>query len=988
MPPAPAPPGLDLPAPAGPASSKPGDLDLPAPRADDDFGTPAAFDLPAPARGGGGGAGMGQALDDLDLPAPAEDLPAPADILPAPAADLAPSGFEGLQLDLDKVGGEAPTPNPIPGMELDAASIPNTSVPDVGTGAESNANLVDAHDKTPLPGALPDSPDETGSAPLQASGASPLGASRQLNSDDVINHRASPAPKQIRTITPKRLLIGGGVILLLVGGVGGAYSMGLFESENPVVERGQGTTKPEAAPSGPATERIAAVLGRFDEDTPQGYQQALSLMESQGDNVAQAEAGLLLHYRYGPDPVLLGKARALLSGYDAETATHVTRVFGLLDLSEGKRDDAMAKLAGDDPRAALYRSWSALKEGKYPEALKDADKVLAARPESAAGALVRAIARSKVEEGGIAILREAVAKHPDHPMYVMHLTEALLELGLVAEAAKAASFFESSAMPIPAFRASTLRLRAKVAETQGRSNEALNLLKQATEIDGNSLLTKVERIRVLIAMRDLGAARSESDIMLRDNPKLLEVQILSAEVAVALGEGDLALERIQSLGPQAAEIPQAKLAEARVYAMKADVEKAKEAFAKVRELDPLDGEATADEASSLARLGMLDEAHAVVDAQMQALSGQDGNRAARSHAMLLRSKAELLDKSGKRELVRETLERAIEIDPGDNDSRLALARHHLMLGNRELAEQTFMALAERTGTYPGLTGPLGRIYLRRGDLEKLEALIGDRLSDESASDEVMLTGSMLRLEQGKAEEAMALVDQVLARNGANWEGHLARGRILFAQGEFDAALIELEQARPSEPDAVVELWLGRTKESLGDLKGATRNFKTATELEPGMVEARAYYARRLAYFGQAREAIATLEPVIQQSQEFPFAYAVMGRSYYDAGNRKRALDFLRKARRLDPKSFEAAYWEGRIEGDANHHSAAANALAKAVKVAPDSGSDAQDALRRLGRAYVALGKKSAARDAFQRYLEIAPPKASGRAEAQRLLRDL
>ena len=117
-------------------------------------------------------------------------------------------------------------------------------------------------------------------------------------------------------------------------------------------------------------------------------------------------------------------------------------------------------------------------------------------------------------------------------------------------------------------------------------------------------------------------------------------------------------------------------------------------------------------------------------------------------------------------------------------------------------------------------------------------------------------------------------------------------------------------------------------------------------------------------------------------------FAVLGRAYYDAGKRPRALEYLRKARRLDTQNFEAAYWEGRIEGDANHHGAAAKALEQAVKVAPDKGRDAQDALRRLGRAYVALGRNAAAKDAFMRYLEIAPPDASGRKEAQRLLRDL
>ena len=65
-------------------------------------------------------------------------------------------------------------------------------------------------------------------------------------------------------------------------------------------------------------------------------------------------------------------------------------------------------------------------------------------------------------------------------------------------------------------------------------------------------------------------------------------------------------------------------------------------------------------------------------------------------------------------------------EPGPEGAATGMAAG--LPGQRELAESTFIALAERTGTYPGLTGPLGRIYLRRGDLEKLEAMLARELT--------------------------------------------------------------------------------------------------------------------------------------------------------------------------------------------------------------------------------------------------------------------
>src|SRR5690606_23283126 len=98
----------------------------------------------------------------------------------------------------------------------------------------------------------------------------------------------------------------------------------IFDGEETApIERGMtSTTGGTSVPAGPAEERAAAILARFDEDTPQGYQQATAMLETQGNRVGQAEAALLLHTRYGPDPILVGNAQGLLNGYESEAAAH------------------------------------------------------------------------------------------------------------------------------------------------------------------------------------------------------------------------------------------------------------------------------------------------------------------------------------------------------------------------------------------------------------------------------------------------------------------------------------------------------------------------------------------------------------------------------------------------------------------------------------------------------------------------------------------
>ena len=71
-------------------------------------------------------------------------------------------------------------------------------------------------------------------------------------------------------------------------------------------------------------------------------------------------------------------------------------------------------------------------------------------------------------------------------------------------------------------------------------------------------------------------------------------------------------------------------------------------------------------------------------------------------------------------------EQALKDDPGDNQARIQLVAVLAALGDQKAQDAMVLELADRTGMYPGLTGPLARLYLRRGDIDKLEALIGDK----------------------------------------------------------------------------------------------------------------------------------------------------------------------------------------------------------------------------------------------------------------------
>ncbi len=333
---------------------------------------------------------------------------------------------------------------------------------------------------------------------------------------------------------------------------------------------------------------------------------------------------------------------------------------------------------------------------------------------------------------------------------------------------------------------------------------------------------------------------------------------------------------------------------------------------------------------------------------------------------------------------------AVKLDPRDNTARLLRAELLGAVGNIEASEEALNELHQRTGGFPGLTEPLGRMLLRKGKLDELDALIGSQLEATEASIETLMTGAALRLAQNKPDQAKVLAERVLDLDGTQTRAHLVLGRALLAAGEYSAALDEIEAAQTREGDPEVELWHGQALEYNGRAVDARLHYKKALELEPSNLEAAALLGRLYAYEGAAKQALELLEPVVQKTDAYPYAYLAIGLAHRDLGKRDQAIGEFQRAHELDPTLFEAYYEEGRILNDRNKHSSAVTALQAGLDKAKANAQPRQleDAWRRLGESYHELGRRADAKLAFEQYLEIAAPNAAGRAEVQRIMRGL
>lgn len=973
----PAPVGLDLPAPKGGR----GETDLPAPIGLD-LPAPKGLDLPAPR--------------NLDLPTPAGlDLPAPADLdLPAPVGmdSLRPADMDSLEpADMDSLE---------PAHDLDLPTpIDDLNLPEPVADANLPTPVHDSNMLTPVNDVPMPSDSLAGlnldidldGGQLEASGSQPL-PKRGRARDESTGVTESPVHGGGVSSSGRppisRGLIYGGLGVLLVGGLaGGAFAMGLFDKEPEApVQRGlgDGNDMPKV-PAGEVAERNEAVVAKFDEDSPQGYQQAMVMAESVGDKVGQAEAALLLHYRYGPDGVIAGQASALLTPYADRSETHVTRVNALAMIIAGQPEAALEKLTGTDPQSTLYKGWAAHAMGDLDKAKAFANEVLAARPNHLGAVLLRARAESEADpEAGLSALRASADDHPGHARHQLELAQALFELGYLAEASERAAKIEIPKAASAGYQGEVLGLRGAIAAAQGRPAAAVRFLDQATEAAPNDVSLRIRRLNVLLDTGEFGAVKGDLDRLVNDHGADLRVALLAGDVAVRSGEGDEALrvagQLRQSLGEDDL---RPTLLEGRVYAMRMNLEQARPLLEKVRAAEPTRLLATTEQARILRRSKKEDEAREVFETTRTDLADADP----RDRADLLVEYAAFLDADGADSKKRMSLlEEAIAIDPGNNRARLMRGLELLSEGKIRDGQDYLVDLHKRTGGFPGLASPLGRVYLRRGELDELDKLIGDELEDERAPQDIVLTGALLRMRQDRLTDAKALVNRALADQPDSWEGHLVKGQILIADGDAAGGLAEIEQARPPAPSAEVELWLGQALEYNNRANDATIHYENALELDPTLDEAGALYGRILAYSGAAKKAVGILDPVIERSDDYPFAYVARGRAYSDLGKVDKAIADFKKAQELAPDDFEAFYWEGRLQSNKNKHGSAAKSLSKATELATENDQvRLVDAYRLLGDAELALGNKSSAKAAYESYLEIAPAKAAGRREVQRIV---
>jgi putative PEP-CTERM system TPR-repeat lipoprotein len=261
----------------------------------------------------------------------------------------------------------------------------------------------------------------------------------------------------------------------------------------------------------------------------------------------------------------------------------------------------------------------------------------------------------------------------------------------------------------------------------------------------------------------------------------------------------------------------------------------------------------------------------------------------------------------------------------------------LATGKGDEGKQAFeQALALNANSGNALLG-LARYAVARQDREAAQRYIDDAMAkDPKNADVVMAHGTMLRT-QGKADEALAAFDQVLALNPYHHTAHIekayinitrgkfaeakteinaaeknAPGNLLviytralydFSQGKYQAAQDSLQRVLKVAPDHMPSILLaGASELNLGALQQADQHLRKYLENNPDDIYARKLLAQVQLKSAQPADAAATLAPALKSAADDPQVLALAGESYMQVHDFNKASAYLEKATALAPKA--------------------------------------------------------------------------------------
>ncbi len=247
--------------------------------------------------------------------------------------------------------------------------------------------------------------------------------------------------------------------------------------------------------------------------------------------------------------------------------------------------------------------------------------------------------------------------------------------------------------------------------------------------------------------------------------------------------------------------------------------------------------------------------------------------------------------------------RLLEIQPESYDGHYGLGRALASLGENDAARGSFEKARALDPRSAQVYSRLSALEKSQGNLEASELwlrealrVVPSRLLYQDLAD--------LLLSSGRDAEVSRMADEW---NGPGAEAAAAytRGQLLVSRGKADEGLIELDRAARLAPeDDNIEQALANTLSGLGRFDEAMLHYEAILHRAPCYLGALTNLGAVHERQGDVDEGIRSYERAIGCDPEYANAYRNLGAALARKGDLRRALEVLRKAKRLAPEDRE------------------------------------------------------------------------------------
>ncbi len=662
-------------------------------------------------------------------------------------------------------------------------------------------------------------------------------------------------------------------------------------------------------------------------------------------------------------PEMRKEARAILK----KEPTHEDATMLMIDIARTPEEiselETLVRAAPEGSAVPhLFEANVALRRRDLENAKAALDRALAAKPESAPVHMARGnlqLLLRKLDEAG-AEFKKAAELSPVRSSARLRYAEFLSQRNQRKDADEWIAAVTSSAPDyIPAWT-----LRAQVAFTERRFDDALGHLQKVFAIDGANFDARLIEAQVQLAKGDVKKATELIEGLDKAYPGIPIVKYHLARSYLSSGKTAEATTALGEAISKAPDYVDAILLQARVQLRSGDVQAVINAMGELLKKQPELTQAQLILAEAYRSAGRLADAAQVLEAQARALPENPQPK------LLL---GLIQRQQGKVAEAKETFEALDRIVP---DSLLPLSQ----LVDIDLKENDFeraiRRVEERIAKEPKSAGAFflkGRIHAAQRDWAKAEAALLKAVELEPGFVTAYDALSGVYVSQDKLQQAIDQLNEVLRKNPENT-------RSLMLSGVVHAQLRQFEEARsayekllgtsPEFPPALNNLaWLYAEH-----LNGLDKGYELAAKAralrpsDPIIADTLGWILFRR---GQYQQSLALLREASAELSQNPEVSYHLGMAAYMMADKEQARKSLEAAAGADtqfPGKDEIASRLSQLKGGIATEMESVQELRKRVESQPKD----TIAWLRLGEAYEAQGNTPEAIKAYEEALEINP----------------